>query len=79
MRISDCGKNGDQILRLFHSPADLFVVQFIGGVTDAVSEDVKGKVAERRAAGREVCFLIIDGQDTARLMYAYGKLHGNNK
>lgn len=74
LRIRDCGKNGDQLLRLLESPADLFVVQYIGPVSDAVIKDLASKVDERRARGRTCWFCIIDGQDTARLLRAYGKL-----
>jgi hypothetical protein len=74
LRIADCGKNGDQLLRLFTSPASLFVVQFVGNVSEAVIADVQGKVAQLRAVGRPAWFLIIDGVDTARLLYAYGYL-----
>ena len=74
MQIGDCGKNGDQLVRLFESPAKLFVVQFVGAVSDNLIKDVQGKVAEQRADGNEARFLIIDGQDTARVLHAYGKI-----
>lgn len=74
MRIADCGKNGDQLLRLFESPAYLFVVQFVGHISEAVIADVQGKVALRRAKGTPAWFLVIDGQDTARLMHAHDRL-----
>lgn len=74
MTIADCGKNGDQLVRLFASPATFFVVQYIGPIADAVVSDVKGKVQAHRAAGQQSYFAIIDGQDTARLLHAYGKL-----
>jgi len=73
MQIADCGKNGDQILRLFASPAYLFVIQFVGNIAEAVISDVQGKIAERRTSGRPAWYLIIDGQDTARLLRAYSK------
>ena len=74
MEISDCGKRGDQLVRLFTSPADLFVVQYVGPISDNVIKDVEGKVANAKAVGKEAHFLIMNGQDTARLLYAYGKL-----
>jgi hypothetical protein len=74
MTIADCGKNGDQIVRLFSTPADLFVVQHVGPIAELLIKDVQGKTAERRAQGKTAHFLIIDGQDTARLLHAYGKL-----
>lgn len=74
MTIADCGKNGDQLVRLFTSPAELFVVQFVGTVAEMVIKDVEGKVRELRTQGKPAHFLILDGQDTARLLHAYGKL-----
>lgn len=74
MRIADCGKNGDQLLRLFDSPASLFVIQFVGQVSEAVIADVQGKVALRRSQGKPSWYLVMDGQDTARLLRAYGLL-----
>jgi hypothetical protein len=74
MEIRDCGKNGDQHLRLFDSPAELFVIQFVGTVSDALVKDVAGKVQQRRAAGQKAWYLIMDGQDTVKLLHAYGKL-----
>lgn len=74
MEISDCGKNGDQLVRLLDSPAKLFVVQFIGVISENVIRDVEGKIAANKAQGKASWFLIMDGQDTARLLHAYGKL-----
>jgi len=74
LEIRDCGKNGDQLLRLRDSPAQLFVVQFVGNVSESVIRDIAGKIAERRSQGKSAWFCIIDGQDTARVLYAYGKL-----
>jgi hypothetical protein len=74
LTIADCGKNGDQILRLVESPASLFIIQYVGPVSDAVIKDLGGKIEERRAVGKHCCFCVIDGQDTARLLAAYGKL-----
>ena len=74
MTIADCGKNGDQLVRLFTTPADLFIVQYIGRIAEMLIKDVQGKVTELHSQGKTVHFLIIDGQDTARLLYAYGKL-----
>ena len=76
MTIADCGKNGDQIVRLFTTPADLFVVQYVGPIADMLVRDVQGKVSELRAQGRKAHFLIIDGQDTARLLHAYKAMIG---
>lgn len=74
MQIADCGKRGDQLVRLFSTPADLFVVQYVGPIADLLIKDVEGKVANLRAVGRDASYLIMDGQDTARLLLAYGKM-----
>jgi hypothetical protein len=74
MEVKHCGKNGDQVMRLFQSPADLFVIQFVGNISEAVIRHAQGEVARQRVQGRATHFLILDGQDTARLMHAYGKL-----
>ncbi len=73
MEIRDCGKNGDQLVRLFESPAQLYVVQFVGNISEAVIKDVEGKVSEQRAQGKDAWYCIVTGQDTARLARAYGK------
>ena len=74
MQISDCGKNGDQLIRLFQSPAQLFIIQYVGPISDAVIEDVRGKTLLRRSQGIDANFLMMDGQDTVRLLTAYGEL-----
>jgi hypothetical protein len=74
MEIKNCGKNGDQVVRLFQNPADLFVIQFVGNISEAVILHAHGEIAKLKKQGRNAHFLIIDGQDTARLLCAYGKL-----
>jgi hypothetical protein len=74
MQISDCGHNGDQILRLCESPAELFVIQFVGNISEAVIKDIDGKIRQMRSQGKDVWYCIIDGQDTARILRAYNEL-----
>lgn len=74
MEISHCGVNGDQILRLCNSPAKLFVVQFVGRISEAVVSDIDGKVRYARSQGKDAWYCIVDGQDTARILRAYGEL-----
>jgi hypothetical protein len=74
MEIGDCGKNGDQVVRLFQSPADLFVIQFVGNISEAVIQHAHGEMARLKTQGKEAHFVTLDGQDTARLLTAYGKL-----
>jgi hypothetical protein len=74
MELGDCGDNGDQVLRLFDSPAELFVIQFVGTVAENVRRDAESKVALRRAQGKRAWYMIMDGEDTAQVLYAYGKI-----
>jgi hypothetical protein len=72
LEIKHCGKNGDQLLRLFESPADLFVVQYVGNVSEAIIKDVEGKTEQLKTRGKQVAYCIINGLDTVRLLHAYG-------
>jgi hypothetical protein len=74
MEIKHCGANGDQILRLCNSPARLFVVQFVGTISEAVVSDIDGKVRQARFQGKDAWYCLMDGQDTARVLRAYGEL-----
>jgi hypothetical protein len=74
MEIKHCGANGDQILRLCNSPARLFVIQFVGKISEAVASDLDGKIRQFRSQGKDAWYCIIDGQDTARVLRAYGEL-----
>ena len=74
LEIKHCGKTGNQLVKLFDSPAELFVIQFVGNVSEHVIKDVEQKTEARRAAGKPASFLVLNGQDTARLLMAYGKL-----
>ena len=74
MEIKHCGANGDQLLRLCNSPAKLFVVQFVGNISEAVVSDIDGKVRQARAEGKDAWYCIMDGQDTARVLRAYNEL-----
>lgn len=74
MEINNCGKNGDQLQRLATSPAELFIVQYIGPISEAVIADMHTKVRALRYDGKPASFCIVDGQETARLLKAYGKL-----
>jgi len=74
MEIKHCGKNGDQVIRLFQSPADLFVIQFVGNIAESVIQHAHGEIARLKTQGKEAHFLIMDGQNTARVLHAYGKI-----
>lgn len=72
LTIAKCGKNGDQIQRLFQSPADVFFIQFNGEVDQRVFEEARQKTSGLRLSGRaDAAFCIIDGLDTARFLKAF--------
>lgn len=73
LQIADCGKNGDQLVKLFDAPAEFFVIQFVGRVSEAVIKDVEGKIEALKSRRNAVRYMIINGQDTARLLLAYGE------
>lgn len=73
MTIADCGKNGDQLLRLVKSPAQVFFVQFVGNIDEHLIQDLEGKIELLRHKGSRAWCCVINGQDTARLLHAYGK------
>src|SRR5262249_20267824 len=64
MELRNWGKNGDQLLRLFDSPARLFVVQYVGNIGESVIRDVDQKVQLKRASGEIAWYCVINGQDT---------------
>lgn len=74
MQIKHCGANGDQILRLCTSPANFLIVQYVGNISEAIISDIDGKVRQLRTDGKDAWYCIMDGQDTARVLKAYGEI-----
>lgn len=68
------GKNGDQIGRLFRTPADVFLVQYNEQIDPSVIEQMEAfATAQSAREGSTVYHGVIDGQDTQRLFVAYSK------
>lgn len=68
------GKNGDQIQRLFNSPADVFFVQYHSQIDESVVEQMKRfAIANSVTENKQVWFGVIDGDDTNRLISAFPK------
>ncbi len=66
------GKNGDQIARLFRSPADVFLVQYNGQIDPSVIEQMEAFATAKSVSEKETVYHgVIDGQDTHRLFLAY--------
>lgn len=70
MHVSDAGKRGDQVQRLFESPAELFIVQFNGKFEDRMIQHIK----EQAEIANADYYCIMNGTDTARVLKAYGLL-----
>lgn len=64
------GKAGDQLVRLFHEPASVFILQHCNQVRPAVRESMQALAVR---PGRAARYCVIDGQDTYRLLAAYRK------
>jgi hypothetical protein len=72
------GKNGDQIQRLFRSPADVYLVQYWDQIDESVVEQMKLiATAKSYYENRHVYFGEIDGQDSLRIIKAYKGLFDN--
>lgn len=68
MTLTDLGKNGDQIGRLFSEPANLLILQHCHAVVPAVREAMQA-YAQNIGNPRRWC--VIDGFDTLRILRAY--------
>ena len=71
MKLTDCGKNADQIVRLFHAPAELFVVQHCHKIGPEVLHTVEAFVMKARLS-RRAHFALIDGHETCRILESVG-------
>jgi hypothetical protein len=67
------GKNGDQVQRLFNSPADVFFVQYEGEIAESVVALMEQLAKARSLLSGCVSFGIIDRDSTYRLRLAYPK------
>ncbi len=74
LTITKCGKNAEQIAGLTEVPADLYVIQHVDGIDERVIRDLKGKIESINAQGNNCRMCVIDGTDTARILFAYGKI-----
>ncbi len=72
MTLADCGKNGDQIYRLYNTGADIFVLQHCHRVSPAVRKTMEAFSLSQYSQNRR--YAIIDGYDTARILRYQGIL-----
>ncbi len=76
LTLDKCGKRGDQVVRLFDAPADLYVVQHVDEIDERVVGLLRDKVRLKRQEGFDCSGCVMDGTDTARVLLAYGKIEG---
>jgi hypothetical protein len=67
------GANGDQVGRLFGSPADVCFVVYHSKVDESVYELMRVHALGKSMTGRRVYYGVIDGTDLNRLYQAYRK------
>ena len=66
------GKNGDQIQRLFSSPADVFIIQYHSQIGEGVISQMETYATMTSINKFKTIYHgIIDGKDTSRLVTAY--------
>ena len=64
------GKNGDQIQRLFDSPADVFFVQYEGEIKESIIKQMEAFARIKLVLSSEILYGTIDEADTRRLRLA---------
>jgi hypothetical protein len=73
------GKHGNQIQRLFLSPAEIYVVQYCGQIHEDILEQMNTfATAKSVRENKQVWYAVIDGDDTNRLLQAYPRQFGLN-
>jgi hypothetical protein len=71
------GKNGNQIQRLFLSPAEIFVVQYHDQIDQDVIQQMQAfATLNSIREGKRIWYGVIDGDDTRKLLAAYPKQFG---
>lgn len=74
LRPMDMGKNGDQVERLFFSPAEIFFVQFVGQFHELMLSTMEQQARIKSSyTGNTIYFGVIDGNDTSKIFAKYNK------
>lgn len=72
LRSMDMGKNGDQVERLFSSPAEAFFVQFVGQIDESMLTRMEEQaILKSHYTGKKIYYGIIDGSDTSKIFSVY--------
>ena len=74
LRPKDMGKNGDQVERLFTSPAQIFFVQFVGQLDELMIQTMEQQASLKSYyTGQTIYYGVIDGNDTSKIFFKYKK------
>lgn len=77
-RRSDLGARGDQLVRMIRvSPSKLYILQSVKPIAHEIIETFEALIKDLRSKGNRCYYSVIDGQDTATILYAYGYLQEN--
>ena len=71
MSIKDLGANGNQIVRLFDEPAEVYFVQHCHYIKQEIYKTMEAFSAQFHRFRR---YCVIDGIDTLRILKAYNKI-----
>ncbi len=73
--LGDLGKNGDQLERMMRTVSSkLFIIQSVKPIGQDIVNAAQAFVSQHWVKGNKCYFCIVEGQDTAMLLYAYGFL-----
>ena len=72
LRPKDMGKNGDQVERLFTSPAEIFFVQFVGQIDESMVKTMEDQsTLKSHYTNKMIYYGVIDGSDTSKIFAKY--------
>jgi len=79
-QLGNLGKNGDQLDRMFRSPSsELFIIQSVKPFAQNVVNTAEAHIQQKRSQNSNSHYCIIDGQDTAMLLFAYNLLDDSTR
>ena len=74
-RLNDLGARGNQLLKMMRiTSSKLYILQSVKYVSQDIIDTFEIQVRDQRRNGHHCYYCIIDGQDTATILYAYGYL-----
>jgi len=77
-RLSHLGARDDQLVRMIRvSPSKLYILQSVKPIANEIIETFEAHIKDLRSKGNHCYYCVIDGQDTATILYAYGYLQEN--